>query len=499
MLEWLRTPAAIVFVFGIVIFVHELGHFIAAKLMGVYAPRFSIGFGPALWSHKWGETEYILAALPLGGYVRMASREDESMAFLEGGAETPVAEVGASGAKPVVATEVPPEEKKPRYYDPNAMAPFGPRPVPENRWLESKPLAARLFIMLAGVTMNFVLGFLIIAGMYIANGEVLIPSREVGSVLEFPGADSAFRNVAAGDTIIAVDGRAVNSWNEVVERISTDSGKVLRLQTNRGESEIAVRDSGIFSREQIALSVLSPYIPPIIDRVVPGHPAEAAGLQRGDSIIAVNGTAVRGWMAVVSRIEASPAKPITLTLVRGNSTKQVAITPEASPGMNPITMGDTVVGKIGAMRREYGTRRALPLGTAIGAAWTTTWTSAGLIVRTLRNLLTGHQSLKGLSGPVGVAVQSGEAAQQGWASLLLLISILSINLAVVNLLPIPILDGGQILIILIETVKGGALAVRTRIWLFYTGLAAIVLLFSIVTFNDLTPLVKRILQRLLHL
>ncbi|MBK5189584.1 MAG: site-2 protease family protein, partial [Gemmatimonadaceae bacterium] len=256
MLEWLRTPAAIVFVFGIVIFVHELGHFIAAKLMGVYAPRFSIGFGPALWSHKWGETEYIVAALPLGGYVRMASREDESMAFLEGGSETPAAvaqpgEVGASGSPPIV-----PEAKKSRYYDPNAMAPFGPRPVPENRWLESKPIAARLFILLAGVTMNFVLGFLIIAGLFISNGEVVLPSREIGSVLAVPGSDTLFRNLAAGDTVTAVDGRPVQTWNDVVERIATDSGKILRIQTNRGEASIPVRDSGIFAREQIATAVL---------------------------------------------------------------------------------------------------------------------------------------------------------------------------------------------------------------------------------------------------
>jgi regulator of sigma E protease len=286
----------------------------------------------------------------------------------------------------------------------------------------------------------------------------------------------------------------VNSWNDVVERIATDSGKILRIQTNRGVSEIAVRDSGILSREQIAGVVLAPYIPPIIDRVVPGHPAERAGLQRGDSVIAVNGEPVRGWTAIVNHIEASPGKPITLTLVRGDSTKQLSVTPEASPGMNAVTMTDTVLGKIGATRREYGTHRALPLGTAIGAAWSTTWASAGLIVHTLRNLVTGHQSLKGLSGPVGVAVQSGEAAQQGWASLLALISLLSINLAVVNLFPIPILDGGQILIILAETIKGGALAVRTRVWLFYSGLAAILLLFSIVTFNDLSSLVKRILH-----
>lgn len=489
MLEFLRTPAAVVFVFGVVIFVHELGHFIAAKLMGVYAPRFSIGFGPALWSHKWGETEYILAALPLGGYVRMASREDESMAFLEGGAETPVPEAGANGAPAIVPSA---EVKKPRYYDPNAMAPFGPRPVPENRWLESKSLPARLFIMLAGVSMNFVLGFLIIAGLFISNGEVVLPSREIGGVLAIPGADTLLSRLVAGDTVTAVDGRAVQTWNDVLERIATDSGKILRIQTTRGETSIPVRDSGVFSREQFAAVVLSPYLPPIIDRVVSGHPADVAGLQKGDSITAVNGAPVRGWAAIVTHIESSPKKPITLTVWRGRSSKQVVVTPEASPGINPVTLGDTMLGKIGATRREYGDRRPLPLGTAISDAWGTTWSSAGLIVRTLRNLLTGHQSLKGLSGPVGVAVQSGEAAQQGWSSLLALLALLSVNLAVVNLIPIPILDGGQILIIIAESIKGSAIAVRTRIWLFYAGLAAIVLLFSIVTFNDLSALVRKI-------
>src|SRR6185436_16654575 len=127
-----------ILVFGLVIFVHELGHFLAAKAMGVYTPRFSIGFGPALWRRRRGETEYVLAALPLGGYVRMASRHDEATAFLEGGSEEKTAR----------STNDP-------GFDPNAMIPFGPNPVPENRWFESKPLPARLFILFAGVTMNF--------------------------------------------------------------------------------------------------------------------------------------------------------------------------------------------------------------------------------------------------------------------------------------------------------------------------------------------------------
>ncbi len=486
MLEWLRTMAAIVFVFGVVIFVHELGHFIAAKLMGVYAPRFSIGFGPALWSRKWGETEYILAALPLGGYVRMASREDESMAFLEGGSETPAAAAGGSGA-PAIA----PAAKPPRYYDPNGMAPFGPRPVPENRWFESKPLAGRLFIMLAGVTMNFLLGFLILAGLFISSGEIVYQSREIGGILAIPGADSLFRSLAPGDTIVAVDDRAVNTWNEARERIGTDTGTTLRIQTNHGIAVIATADTGLLSRPGIANVILAPYLVPVVDRVVAGHPAERAGLQKGDSITAVNGQPVRGWAAIVNRIEASPGKPLTLTVQRAGGVKDIVVTPEATPGMNPVTQSDTVLGKIGASHKE-GVRHPIPAGEAIHDAWLASWASAGFVLHTLGQLFTGHQSLKGLSGPVGLAVQSSEAAKQGWASLLSLLSLLSINLAVFNLLPIPILDGGQILINVAESVKGRALDIRTREWFFRVGLAAILILFSIVMYNDVSAFARRL-------
>ncbi|HEY8796086.1 MAG TPA: RIP metalloprotease RseP [Gemmatimonadaceae bacterium] len=487
MLEWLRTPAAIVFVFGIVIFVHELGHFIAAKLTGVYAPRFSIGFGPALWSHKWGETEYILAALPLGGYVRMASREDESMAFLEGGSETPAAGAGANGAPAIV-----PDAKPVRYYDPNGMAPFGPKPVPEDRWLESKSLVARLFIMLAGVTMNFVLGFLIIAGIFITAGEIVYQTREIGDVAGVQTGDSAFQSLAPGDTVLAVDGHAVQNWNDVSEHIATDSGPTLVIQTNRGTTTIPVQDSGAHSRITIASSVLRPFLPAVVGQVVSGHAAERAGLKVGDSVIAVNGVPVRGWFGLVRQIEASPGKTLTLSVRRDGSSRELRVTPDSTPDVNAITQRDTVVGKIGAALKDLGTRHPISTGVAIKGAWLTTWANAGVIVHTLRGLITGHQSVKGLSGPIGVAVQSGQAAQLGWTALLSLLALLSINLAVVNLVPIPILDGGQILIMLAEAIKGETLAARTRVLLFYGGFSAIVLLFSIVTFNDLSSLVRRI-------
>src|SRR5687767_3878546 len=173
MLTWLAP----LIVFGLVVFVHELGHFLAAKLMGVYAPRFSIGFGPALWRKRWGETEYILAALPLGGYVRMASREDQATAFLEGGPEVAPEPhtVGAGGtAKAFEEERVAGPSSE---YDPEAMVPFGPKPVPEHRWFESKPLPARLFILLAGVTMNFLLALVVMIGVAATFGRTVLPTR----------------------------------------------------------------------------------------------------------------------------------------------------------------------------------------------------------------------------------------------------------------------------------------------------------------------------------
>src|SRR5215218_11149461 len=160
-----------ILVFGLVIFVHELGHFLAAKAVGVYAPRFSIGFGPALFRKRRGETEYVLAALPLGGYVRMASRHDAEAALLEGGSEE--------------SSSLHPGDPG---YDPNAMMPFGPKPIPENRWFESKSLAARLFIMIAGVTMNIILAFVVLTGLALAYGEPVIATRVVGAVRALAGA-----------------------------------------------------------------------------------------------------------------------------------------------------------------------------------------------------------------------------------------------------------------------------------------------------------------------
>ena len=386
MLSWLAP----IIVFGLVVFVHELGHFIAAKLTGVYAPRFSIGFGPSLLKRRFGETEYVLAALPLGGYVRMASREDEATAFLEGGSEN-------SAVTPGTAKD---------GYDPEAMIPFGPKPIPESRWFESKPLPARLFIMLAGVTMNALLAYVIYVGLL---------------------------------------------WH-----------------------------SGI------------PTPVPVAAVVSPGKPAEQAGIRVGDSIVSVNGTPLKKWDVLLDRIGASAGVPLTLEIQRHGQPVTVRVTPAAETVADPSTGEKKQLGRIG-MIADVAFEPVAP-GKAFTEAWRITIDNGGKIFSTLRVLLSSGAGVSELGGPIAIAQVSVQAARGGIENLLALIALISINVAVFNLLPVPILDGGQIVLNVAETVRGRAFSLRTRERILKGGLLIIGLLFVTVMFNDISRNMENILK-----
>jgi regulator of sigma E protease len=371
MLAWLAP----ILVFGLVVFVHELGHFIAAKIFGVYAPRFSIGFGPAIAKWRAGETEYRIGILPLGGYVRMASRLDESTAGLEGGTET---------------------AKDGEYQDPNAMVPFGPKPVPEDRWFESKPLAARLVIMLAGVTMNLVLGWVI--------------------------------NVALAKSY-------------------------LHDPTTR------------------------------VEQVMAGKPASAGGMQPGDSVLAVNGRQVSEWKQVVDMVGASSGKPVTFSVLRGSAPVTLTVTPAADTVLDPETGETVVAGRIGVAAAQD--TRSVPWGKAVAEGSRQTEAMATLVFTSLQKIATRQSSVSELGGPIAIAQSSVQAARAGTQVLFYLIALLSVNLAVFNLLPVPILDGGQIVVQIVEAIRGRPLSDRARENVARIGLALILLLFLTVTFNDL--------------
>jgi regulator of sigma E protease len=382
-----------------VIFVHELGHFLAAKWTGVYAPRFSIGFGPALWKKRRGETEYVLAAFPLGGYVRMASRDDETMAAIEGG--TPE---GKGQGQSVVQGEGEAPAERPADWDEEAMVPFGPKPVPPHRWFESKPLWARLTIMLAGVTMNVVLTLVVSSGVF------------------------------------AYYGRA--------------------------------------------------YVPAVVDSVVAEMPAQRAGLQQGDSVAAIDGAPVRTWSDLLAKVSRSAGTPITIEVVRAGTPVSLTMTPVAQEGADAATGRKVTVGRVGAYPQDRVARDRLNIVSASVAGARATWAMATSVVGVVGGLVQGSISVKNLGGPVAIARTSVAAAKTGLESLWALIAFLSINLAVLNLLPIPILDGGQVLMTIAESIKGSPFSVRTRENVMRVGLLAIVALFAVVMFNDIVALFR---------
>jgi regulator of sigma E protease len=451
-----------ILVFGLVIFVHELGHFVAAKLTGVYAPRFSIGFGPSLFRFRRGETEYVLAALPLGGYVRMASRLDEETAFLEGGNETDVAA----------------EKVKSKDWDPEAMIPHGPKPVPENRWFESKSLAARLFIMIAGVTMNVILTIVVMTVLMYQVGKPTVATTVVGEVTPVASMP-ALSQLQMGDSIRAVNGQPVKSWNDVRDGIMS-AGSSVAIQTQRGTVAVATKSD---SERAVLATSIGYFVPAVIDSVVAGGGAAAAGLQRGDSIVAIAGKPVRQWTDLAAIVNVSAEKPLKFELVRAGQPLTLTVTPKKTKEQTESGK-DSSSGKIGAATRDILKIEPIGIGSAIARGSRESLSMGLSVVSFLKKLFIGEMSVKQMGGPIAIARASVTAARSGLQTLFYLIAMLSINVAVLNLLPVPILDGGQIVINVLESVKGSPFSMRTREYILRFGLAAIALLFIVVMFND---------------
>ncbi|MBL0172535.1 MAG: RIP metalloprotease RseP [Gemmatimonadaceae bacterium] len=389
MLTTLSPYIAPLLVFGLVVFVHELGHFVAAKLTGVYAPVFSLGWGRRLFGWKRGETDYRVSLIPLGGYVRMATREDDSMAGIEGGADR-----GTFDS----TTERPPEVPE-ALWDPQGMAPFGPKAVPESRWVESKSVGARVFILSAGVIMNILLTLFVSSGIFYVYGD--------------------------------------------------------------------------------------PYRPAVIDSVVVGLPAAAAGLAAGDRIVAVNGHAVRSWEEVVDRIAPETTGAVTIDVDRAGARLSVPVSPQSTEIDDPVTGAKRRVGRVGIQVRDSLARENLGLARSMTLGASATWAMATNVASVLRGLVSGQVSAKNLGGPIQIAKVSVQAARRGAETLWSLIAFLSLNIAILNLVPIPVLDGGQILLVLAEAVKGKAFSARTRETFARVGVLAVLALILLVTFNDI--------------
>ncbi len=447
----LFTVVILVVVLGVLIFIHELGHYWAAKAFGVWVHRFAVGIGSPIkqLSFRRGETEWAIAWLPLGGYVKMASREEDPAAgVLEGGAENAV--------------------------------------VPPDRVFEAKPIWQRMVIILAGVTLNLLFAWLVFTGLAIANGRQDDPTTRFGGLYrtDLPTVASALAQVPVGTPITAVDGTPVTTWGEITAAIVRGrSNEVILTFEGYPELRIPLHRDQLVERSEVA-QALRPARPPVVGQVVANSAARDAGIEPGDSVVSVDGVPIRYWPEAVAVIEAAPGREVMLQLVRDGAPVEVRVTPRPT-SLDPDDSTAAVVGRIGVVESVPVVSERYSLGGAIAAGTRATWTAAGTIVSTVRGLLTRRIDSREVGGPILIGQLAAESARLGIGALLGFMALISVNLAVVNLLPIPVLDGGAFLILLTEGIIRRPLPTRLREAVQFVGLMMIVALMVLAFSNDI--------------
>jgi regulator of sigma E protease len=428
---------AVSIVLGVMIFVHEWGHFVAAKLSGVRVDVFSLGFGTRLFGIKRGDTDYRVSALPFGGYVRMA------------------------GDNPV-------EDRTGADYE-----------------FLSKPRWVRVLIACAGPAMNILLAFVIFWGIFwIAGIPTNVNFRQAANVVAVP--DNILPNaVQQGDRIIEVNGTKTPSWEKVfsafdgVKPGDTVSLVVLRNGANQSLSAKVP--------EKLAASQIIGYAPlaPVVDEVAIGLPAEKAGLRAGDLITAVNGKPVIVWNQLVDAIHQSGGKEITFSVQRDGKLETISVTPVLS--MDVEGQMNYQIGVAPKTQDEYERQPFISSAKDAGVA---TVQVMKQITQVLGGLFTGKVSVRQLSGVVGIARVSGQAAKHGPLSFLEFMAAISLNLGLLNLLPIPILDGGHILLLAIEGSMRRDLSIAVKERFVQVGLVFLLGILGFVMYSDILKVIQ---------
>jgi regulator of sigma E protease len=444
------TLLAFVIVLGIVVFVHELGHFLAAKAVGIGVPRFSIGFGPPtpLRFHR-GETEFVVAWIPLGGYVKMATREEEGgVSAIEGGS--------AAG-------------------------------FPPDRLFENKPLWARILVLSAGVLMNVVLAWAIYAGLAATGIRLEDPITTLAAVdtAGLPAEAQPLVDVPYGTPILRINGDTVASWNEVRAAVGNPTSDRLRFDFGDGVEPVIVRIPGtnIEARSRVALAMHN-LRPARIGSIVPGSAAASADLQLGDELVRVGPDTVRFWDEMVSRIRPRPDEALDLTILRGPDTLMVTVTTGALDDRDFFTNQVQRIGFLGVGPDEQFREVEFTIPQAVVEGGRQAVDGVTIVIVTVKGLVFGRVSPKELAGPIGIGQLSGRAARAGVVPFLSLIALISINLAVFNLLPIPVLDGGHLVFLLLEGLLGRPVSTTIRLRLTQVGMALLLALVVLVMYND---------------
>ncbi|MBI2958888.1 MAG: RIP metalloprotease RseP [Betaproteobacteria bacterium] len=453
-MSFLSTTVAFIVALAILIVIHEYGHYLVARLCGVKVLRFSVGFGTPIWSRRMGadRTEWVIGALPIGGYVK---KLDE-------------------GEAPVAAEELP-------------------------RAFNRQSVWKRFAIVSAGPIANFLLAIVLYWALFlqgVQEAKPIVEAPEAGTV-------AAASGLSRGEMILKVNDEAVRSWQDVrwrILRLAVEKSPV-RLEVIDEKQRLTWRtiDLGGFDLEglegdalaRVGLRLYRPDIAAVIGRVTPGGVAQAAGLQPGDRIEAIDGRRIGNWDELVSAVRRNPGRTLKLALDRGGAKIELALAPE------PVEQGGERIGRIGAaampdpqaMERMVATVRYGPAA-ALNMALARTWETSVFSLKVLGKMLIGQVSWKNLSGPVTIAEYAGQSASMGLGAYVAFLALISISLGVLNLLPIPLLDGGHLMYYVIEIVKGSPVSGRAMEVGQRVGLAALLVLMAFAFYNDINRLLS---------
>jgi regulator of sigma E protease len=432
-------------VLGVMILVHEWGHFIAARLCGVRVDVFSIGFGPRLFGWKSGPTDYRVSALPLGGYVRMAGQD--------------LSEIDSSAEAPTGA----PDE------------------------LTSKPRWQRAFIAFAGPAVNLVFPVLLLMVYFVAVG-IPYPAWEnkpVNVTAVQKNSISATAGLQAGDKVVSMNGEPTATWEDADKAMSKAlPGTNLSILVDRAGTKQTI-DVPIPAKETEQPEQLLGFAPvrPILDDVQPGMPARRAGLKEGDVIRAVDGQPIDWWGQFTERVRGSGGKALALDVDRKGQAVHLTVTPQAAQGEH----GETIY-QIGVQVAEQTAYRRVAFFE--GAQFACVWTFERIedTITVVGKLFSGRVSVKQLQSVVGISRAAGQAVRKGPQAVISLMVLISVNLGILNLLPIPILDGGSILLLAIEGGLRRDLSLAFKERFVQVGLVFLLVLFAYVMYNDVVRL-----------
>ena len=434
----------IVLVLGVMVLIHEWGHFVVARLCGVRVDVFSIGFGPRLFGWKKGPTDYRVSILPLGGYVRMAGQD--------------LSEVDA-GEKPPTGA---PDEL-----------------MSQTRW-------KRALISFAGPAVNLVFPIFLLVGLFSIAG-VPYPAylNEPVHVTGLPP-NSAANPLKAGDVVLSINGVSTPNWERALIALKqAGNAAAVSMQVDDGGARktVQVPTKNISDPNQIL--GFAP-IRPIIDQIAPGTPAEQAGLHEGDDITAVNGKQIEFWEQFREATQNSNGQPMALDVNRKGKSVHLTVTPKK----DVAEMGENVY-QIGVLPRDDSAYKHVSFSESVKFAGTETVDTIGRTVDVVGKLFSGRVSVKQLQGPVGISQMAGQAMRRGPLDVISLMVLISINLGILNLLPIPILDGGNILLLAIEGVMRRDLSLSFKERFVQVGLVFLLVIFAIVMYNDILRQVSR--------